>query len=240
MVGILTIFSTSLIALTYLIHPLVDPLLRMAHRIASWWGRSLVALAPGCRVRVFGEEHLPDKKPVVFVANHQSYVDIPVLFFIRRPFKWVADQDLFRIPFLGWAMRMAGYISVDRGDRHSSASTLKRATRWLSRGVSVFIFPEGTRSHTGAFGRFHLGAFQLAALTKTPLMPIVVVGTRQLLPRGSWILRWGVSLEIHILPPVAPSSSGLKAIYQRAAQVRGEMRQVYSRRLREFRRSGRP
>lgn len=235
-----TVLCTGFIGLIFLASPIIDPNRRLIHRVASLWGRFLVSMCPGCRVQLFGRENIPQGRPVIFLANHQSYVDVPVLYFLGRHFKWVADQDLFKIPFMGWSMRMAGYLPVDREDSRSSESTLKQAAQWLDRGVSIFLFPEGTRSHTGAFGRFQLGAFRLAALTKAPLVPTVVVGTRQLLPRGSWVFRWGINLEIHILPPVEPSSSGLKAIYQRAAQVRGEMRQLYSRRLREFRRPGRP
>ncbi len=234
-VSILTVFWTVLIGLIYLIHRVVDPDLRIAHRLASIWGRNLIAMAPGCRVKVLGQENIPREGPVVFMANHQSYVDVPALFFLKHQFKWMADVYLFRIPFFGWAMRMAGYVPVRRGDPRSSLKTLRQAKDWLNRGVSIFIFPEGTRSRTGTFGVFQMGGFRLAASTGIPIVPVVVVGTRQLLPRENWTFRFGVKPRIYILAPITPSSTGLGHVRQLARQVRVQMVKAYRQGLKEFR-----
>ncbi len=233
-VSILTVGLTGVIFAVYLAHPLVDPDRRFIHRIAGLWGRGLLALAPGLRVRVFGLENLPTDRPVILVANHQSYVDVPALFFIRRQFKWLADVALFRIPFFGWSMRMAGYVSVHRGSARQARWVMGEARRWLSRGISIFVFPEGTRSHTGAFGRFQTGGFRLAVLTRTPIVPVVLVGTRQLLPRGTWIFRIGVMPQIHILPPVIPPAD-LRQIHPLAREIRSRMEKVYQKHFREVR-----
>ena len=181
----------------------------------------LVGMAPGCRVRITGLEHLPAGQPVIFMANHQSYVDVPALFAMPGQFRWMADADLFRIPVFGWAMRMAGYVPVNRGSARDGTRSLETAKRWLSRGVSIFIFPEGTRSRTGVFGRFQMGGFRLAAESGVPVVPVVVTGTRRLLPRGSWVFRWGIPVEIRLLPPVLfPPDLGDARVQARALRRR--------------------
>ncbi len=201
-ISLMTVFWTLVIAAVWVLHPWVDPERRRLHRLCSRWGRALIRMAPGCRVRLNGLERIPANQPVIFMANHQSYVDVPALFSMPGQFRWMADADLFRIPVFGWAMRMAGYIPVNRGDARAGVRSLERAKRWLSRGVSIFVFPEGTRSHTGVFGRFQMGGFRLAAESGVPVVPVVVSGTRQLLPRGSWVFRWGVPVEVDVLSPM--------------------------------------
>ena len=233
-VAVMTVFFTAWIWFLYWVHPLVDPQRRLLHRIASWWGRGLVSLAPGSRVRIIGGSHIPHGRPVIFMANHQSYVDVPTLFYLPGQFKWMADVELFRIPIFGWAMRMAGYIPVQRGDPRSGIRSLERAKGWLREGISIFIFPEGTRSRSGILGRFQTGGFRLALSAGVPIVPVVVAGTRQLLPRGSWIFRWGIRIQIRILEPVLPPSerSGVRRFME---QVRSRMREGYQREIRQLR-----
>lgn len=231
-VALATVFFSTLIAMVYAVHRWIDPNLQCAHRLASFWGRSLVAMTPGAGVKWVGLQNLPPKGPVILMANHQSYTDIPVLFSLTWPFKWMADEDLFKIPIFGWSMRLCGYIPVRRGDLHEAKQTLEKAKGWLSKGISICIFPEGTRSHTGVFGRFRTGGFQLAAETQTPIVPVVVVGTRRLLPRGSWIFRMGARPQIHILPAMAPPASSLRELKQTARQMRTQMEKVYCEQIR--------
>ena len=236
-VSIATILFTLLMLPLYGLRPLLDPDLRMAHEVSGLWGRFLIRMAPGCRVKVWGREHLerlPPGRPVILMANHQSYVDVPILYFLRWQFKWLADEALFQIPFFGWSMRMAGYVPVRRGDADQARWALEQARHWLSRGISIFVFPEGTRSHTGTFGRFQSGGFRLAIATKSPILPVVMIGTRQLLPRGSWFFRIGVIPQIHILPPIVPTGN-LDQVHRLARKVRAEMEKVYAQHLKELR-----
>lgn len=234
-IAVETVLWAILIALVYRVHPWVDPQRRLIHRMAGLWGRGLVGMAPGCRVKLFGQDNIPKGRPVIFMANHQSYVDVPALYFLRRQFKWMADTDLFRIPFFGWAMGMAGYIPVRRGDSQSGLRSLEEAKRWLGEGISIFVFPEGTRSHTGVLGRFQTGGFRLAVTTGTPIVPVVLVGTRQLLPRGRWIFRLRAKPQIHLLPLIAPASTHPGEVHPLAKRIRLQMREVYSRYLKDFR-----
>ncbi len=234
LIGILTVLWVLLILIAYLVSPILDPRRRVAHGLASAWGRNLVLMAPGCRVQVFGRGHIPVGQPVILMANHQSYADIPVLYFLRCQFKWMADVGLFRIPFFGWAMAMAGYIPVNRGNPRAALRSLEQAKEFLSKGMSIFVFPEGTRSHTGLFGRFQTGGFRLAVTAQIPIVPIVLVGTRQLLPRDSWMFRPGVRLQIHVLPPVLPAGSDPKEVRKLAGRVRSDMKRAYHQHLKEF------
>ena len=231
-IGFWTACWSTLIFVVYLNRRWLDPQHQRTHRMAAFWGRVLVAMAPGCSVELIGREHVPAEKPVILMANHQSYVDIPVLYWLRWPFRWMADAGLFRIPFFGWAMGMAGYFRVHRGNAKAAARSLEQAKKILAQGTPIFIFPEGTRSHTGVLGRFQTGGFRLAIMTGTPIVPVVVVGTRILLPRGSWVFRWGVRLQIHVLPPMAPAGDDLHQLRPLAAQVRRRMMETYRRQLR--------
>ena len=232
-ISLSTLFWTFLIACVYALHRLLDPQLRLAHRLASLWGRGLVSMAPGSRVTLTGRQNIPLDRPVIFMANHQSYTDVPALFFVPAQFKWMADEDLFQIPVFGWAMRMAGYIPVRRGDARHAVRSLQKARRLLARGISVFIFPEGTRSHTGVMGRFQSGGFRLAEETGAAIVPVVVSGTRQLLPRGSWAFRWGVGIWIDILPPVPPPGSRSE-IHPLMGETRARMWAAYGRRVKSL------
>ena len=233
-ISISTMFWTLLIAIVFAGHRLWDPQLRLAHRLASMWGRSLVAMAPGTKVKLTGLQHLPAGRSVIFMANHQSYVDVPSLFFVPAQFKWMADVDLFRIPVFGWAMAMAGYVSVRRGDGREAVRSLQKAERLLKQGISVFVFPEGTRSHTGVLGRFQSGGFRLAAKTGTPIIPVVVTGTRHLLPRGDWVFSWGARVWIDVLPIVEPPARH-RELRLWMDKVRARMREAYARRIKEMR-----
>lgn len=232
-ISLSTVFWSLLIALNFLGHRIWDPELRRAHRLCSRWGRLLVSMAPASRLEVSGAENIPADRPVILMANHQSYVDVPALFSIPTQFKWMADSGLFRIPVFGWAMAMAGYVSVHRGDARQGIRALWKAEHWLKRGISIFIFPEGTRSHTGVLGRFQTGGFRLAVSSRTPVVPVIVTGTRQLLPRGAWIFRWGIHLKLTVLPPMEPPADH-KAAHRFAHEVRTQMRDVYAREVCAF------
>lgn len=159
------------------------------HRIARVWGRSILAVS-GIRVSVTGVERIPADQACIFMANHQSNLDIPVLLgHLPVQFRWLAKAELFRIPVFGRAMRGAGYISIDRGDRKAAFESLRQAAEKIRGGFSVLIFPEGTRSLDGSLRPFKKGGFVMAIAAGVPIVPVAVRGTYEILPKNSMLIR---------------------------------------------------
>lgn len=178
---------------------------RFSHWYAWTWANHYIALSPFWRVHIENRELIRDDVPYVLVANHQSIGDIFVLFGLRKHFKWVAKNSVFKVPFLGWMMWMAGYVGIRRGDPQSRENMMARCRQLLAAGSSIMMFPEGTRHGDGRIHAFRRGAFNLAVAAKVPIVPIVIEGTVNALPRGSWVFRQTGKLDIwvRVLEPVS-------------------------------------
>ena len=176
---------------------------RILHIFTCFWGGHYVFVNPMWRVRVEGRENVDRKKAYVFCSNHQSAGDIPVLFGTFLPFKFVSKHTNFWAPFLGWNMSLNRYVSLVRGDRKSVAHMMRACAGWLQRNVSVLMFPEGTRSRTGHLLPFKAGAFRLAKDASVPIVPIVIDGTIEAVPRNAILCQKGiVHVNVRICPPV--------------------------------------
>jgi len=136
------------------------------------------------------------------VANHQSLLDILVLFRLFVHFKWVSKVELFRTPCVGWNMTLNRYIRLRRGDPESITTMMRDAERTLAEGSSLMIFPEGTRSADGRLKPFKHGAFTLALRARVPLLPIVIEGTSDALPKRGFVLQGRHAIRIRVLPEV--------------------------------------
>lgn len=175
------------------------------HRVGQLWGRSILAVS-GVRVAVSGLERLDPAKAYVFMANHQSTYDIPVLLgALPVQFRWLAKAELFKIPLFGRAMRAAGYISIDRADRSSAFQSLGEAAAALRQGVSIMIFPEGTRSLDGALRPFKKGGFVMAIHAGAAVVPVAIRNTHAIMPKGAWLIR-PQEATMEIGDPIAASS----------------------------------
>ncbi len=158
-------------------------------------------LNPLWRFRVSGNVPDDPRRPYVVVANHESFVDILLISHLPFEMKWMSKSEFFKIPFVGWAMRLAGDIRLDRGDKKAGARALQECRDRLGKQVSVMIFPEGTRSRTGELQEFKDGAFRLAIDTGAPILPLAVLGTRDALVKHDW--RFGYShAEVRVLDPI--------------------------------------
>jgi 1-acyl-sn-glycerol-3-phosphate acyltransferase len=163
---------------------------------------------PYWSVHFEGRENIKKKQPYILISNHQSLADIMVLYGLFRNFKWVSKTQNFKIPFLGWVMRMNRYVEVDRMRGRSYIKMLNRCEEELRQGNSVLIFPEGTRSPDGNLHKFREGAFRLAVNLKIPIVPIVIDGTYEALPKKGFIFRKRAKIHVRVLQPVPPSSWG--------------------------------
>ena len=177
-----------------------------SHWYAYTWANHYVSLSPFWNVILEGREKFRDDTAYVVVSNHQSIADIMILFTLKKQFRWVAKHTVFFVPFLGWMMKMADYVSIKRGDKASREAMLDHCRRHLRIGNSIMIFPEGTRSHTGEMRPFKRGAFVLATEMNVPVLPIVLDNTYDALPRKSWVFQHSErkTFPIRVLDPIHP------------------------------------
>jgi len=192
------LFSTPLIMAATIVLDLLSMVLSFfdrsgnsSHYLARLWGKILLAVS-FIRVRAEGLERLDRSANYVFVANHGSYMDIPaILATLPHQFRFFAKKGLYRIPFLGWHLRWAGHLPVDRSNARASLRSMSEGARIISqRRISVLLFPEGGRSPRG-LRDFKEGAAYIAIKAGVPIAPIAISGMRQLLPMGSIHIRTG-------------------------------------------------
>jgi 1-acyl-sn-glycerol-3-phosphate acyltransferase len=170
-----------------------------AVRVIDWIG--------GIRARVTGLENIPNG-PCLFVCNHVSNVDpLALVPLIPRRVNVFLKKELFRIPILSYGMRLNGYICVDRANRKSAVASVESAIRHLREGVSVVIFPEGTRSPDGRLRPFKKGACVTAIEARVPVVPVSIAGTKDLMPKGQWAIHPG-EVRIHFGPAVDTTRYG--------------------------------
>ncbi len=154
-------------------------------RLVRLWIRLILTT---CRVRVDAEglENIDPRQPAVFMSNHPSQADIAALVdSLPVSFRFVAKKELTRIPIFGWAIALTGHIIVDRRNRVRSIAGLDRGAEQIRSGTNVIIFPEGTRSESGALQPFKSGGFHLAIGAGAPIIPVSVSGGRQIFPKNS-------------------------------------------------------
>lgn len=172
-----------------------------ARALSHWWGQQLCGIG-GIKVVVEGREKLPQAQSYIFAVNHQSQLDIPVLEgYVGRDFCWMAKKELFKIPIFGRAMLANGFIPVDRGHGRKAMVSLLEAAKRIAAGVSVVIFPEGTRSINGQLQPFKSGAMVVAIKAGVPLVPVAIIGTHAALAKGKLFVQPG-QVTIRIGEPI--------------------------------------
>lgn len=175
----------------------------VTHACARYWARTVLWIH-GVHLTVIGVEHLEPGQSYVFVANHNSQLDIPALLAaLPVRFRMFAKASLFRIPFVGWYMRRVGYVPVPRG---GAATDLQQAAGQLRHGASILVFPEGTRTAETELTRFRKGGFYLARHAGVPLVPVAVINSGRLLPRGKVWVNLGL-VEVRVGRPIASDES---------------------------------
>jgi 1-acyl-sn-glycerol-3-phosphate acyltransferase len=186
---------------------LMDPSGRLYMVIGRFWARSFLWLY-AIRVTVRGLENIRPGQNYVYLANHSSYVDIPVVMAcIPDQIRIILKKSLTKIPIWGWALTVGPFITIDRSNASAAAESLKVAIEKIQRGASILLFPEGTRTHDGALQPFKRGAFRLAYDSKTPMLPLAIEGTYDILPRhGNPLPRFGSRVTLSIGHAIDPSA----------------------------------
>ncbi len=203
--------------------------------VTGYWfrrlGWAMTRVNPSWRITISGDYPEDPRHPYVVISNHQSLADIPVVSCLPWEMKWVGKTELFSIPIVGWMMRLAGDIQLDREQARSGARALLQARNYLRKRCSVIFFPEGTRSRDGRVLSFNPGAFHLAVREQVPILPIVVEGTGGALPKNDWRFGESSDIRVHILPAV--ETTGLKRAD--ASRLTGEVRDQIIDKIAELR-----
>lgn len=220
-VAISSILLFPVALLIWLITAPIDSRKRLLHLFTCFWASLYTWVNPMWPVRIDGR--LRDEQATIFVANHLSLVDIFVLFRSFAHFKWVSKIEVFRLPFVGWNMRLNDYIPIDRGNRRSVAKMLRQCELTLRRGSSIMMFPEGTRSVDGKLRAFKPGAFELALRTRCAIQPILIEGSSEALPKHGLVLRGRHPIRVTVLPVMEPESFANHDPESLAQAVRSQM-----------------
>jgi len=191
---------------------------RFAHRCAQWWAR-LILWTSGTRLEITGVPMPPADQSAVFVANHSSFYDTPIVFgALTRQLRIMAKADLGYVPFIGWHLSRSGHVLVDR--KNPGASIFKRMQRMARSGASLVVFPEGSRTRDGLVHKFKAGIFMLAIENGLPVVPISISGSRVVMPKGRFAVA-PATVTVTVHEAIATKSMSRDDARELAARVQG-------------------
>ncbi|MBI3666876.1 MAG: 1-acyl-sn-glycerol-3-phosphate acyltransferase [Acidobacteria bacterium] len=221
----LILLATAVMGSISFLASLVDGTGRRQHRIARRWARQVLAIA-GAKVKVTGIENLTPGVAYVFCPNHLSLIDTPLMFgYLPWEFRTLAKKELFGTPFLGWHLRRAGHLPVAPEDVRSSARSIVASARRVSEGVSILIFPEGERGRGAGLEEFKAGAAFIAIKAGAPIVPVGILGTRQVHKMGSIIVRPS-KVELRIGKPIPTTGMGSRDAERLLAELRERIEEL--------------
>ncbi len=230
-------FTASILILLWLVLLTVsrlfdrDPVLYRTGFLFRKLGKALTQINPAWKLHISGEVISNPRLPYVVICNHQSLADIPLISNLPWEMKWMAKEELFKLPVVGWMMQLSGDISVNRKNPRSGAQALIKAQRILEQNCSVMIFPEGTRTLDGRVRQFTDGAFLLAIKAKVSILPLVIEGSRDCIPKNSWKFGKPSDIFLKVLPPVGTSSFTMQDV----PALRDNIRMVIMKQIAEWR-----
>jgi 1-acyl-sn-glycerol-3-phosphate acyltransferase len=227
-------FMAVLFPVTLIIWLLVLPFDReryVIHCLLMYQSTILWHMIPIWRTKIEGRENALKGTTYVIISNHQSILDILLINCLRYKYKWISKIENTKVPFLGWYVRMADYITIDRSNEESKIEMLEKSYRCLKGGNSIMLFPEGTRSADNEIGFFKRGAFQLAIQADVPILPVLIDGTGGILPKKGLIFGSGFHIRLRVLDPVYPSAFGTDD----PEELAGKFRSIYAFQLKKLR-----
>jgi 1-acyl-sn-glycerol-3-phosphate acyltransferase len=222
------IFLTAFMALMVILLSFIRAGGDTIHKVGRIWAKCILRVSK-IKVTVKGYSNLKPGKSYIYMPNHVSNIDIPVLqAYLPVQFRWLAKAELYKIPIFGHAMKSAGYISIDRSDRRSAINSLNHVARIIRNGVSVIIFPEGTRSRTRNIQPFKKGGFVLAVDSGVSIIPIIIHGTGQIMPRKKISIKSG-NVTLEITKPIKSSDYTRKTKDDLMKKVRNIIQESYDK-----------
>jgi 1-acyl-sn-glycerol-3-phosphate acyltransferase len=179
----------------------------------------------GIRVQVDGVDVVEKDKSYIFMSNHLSFLDGPLLYFIiPQPIRVILKKEIFKIPIIGQGMKHVGFVPVDRKGIRGGKKSIDHAARLMKeKGYSFLIFPEGTRSRNGLLQKFRRGGFFLALASQSAIVPISIQGTYELMPKGSFFVKKG-TIKVFFHPPISVQGNGRDELPALLEEVRGAIR----------------
>ncbi len=222
--ALLALLTLACVAL-YLPAALVSPDGRMVRVIERFWVWFILR-GSNVKLSVDGLEHVQAGKSYIVMANHRSMYDIPAVHYFLgrdRELRWVGKRELTRVPVFGWAFGMSRHVAIDRQNRARAVEALKRAAAESASGVSFVVMPEGTRSRDRTLLPFKKGGFHLAIDTGLPILPVGIVGSERLMPKGSWWILPG-AIHVSVRPPVGIAGWSKGRLNELVERVRVEIR----------------
>lgn len=201
-VGLSSIVFFSIACLIRLLTFLFDRRRVANNLFSSFWASVYLWCMPNWSVKIIGQNKLNPKKSYVIVSNHQSQLDILVIYRLFFPMRWISKAEVFKIPFIGWNMLLNGDVKLKRGHKDSIENMMNQCETLLDKKNSIMIFPEGTRSRTGHVKAFKPGAFILAKKKKKAILPLVINNSKDALPKHSMQVSGHHKIEIKILDEI--------------------------------------
>lgn len=201
--ALFTVVIFAIFAIVWLLTVLFDRDRVVCHHVSRFWSKMIYRLCPWWKVRVTGMENVIYGRPYVVVSNHQAMLDIPLLYVLPFNFKWVSKREVYKIPIFGWVLWMHGDVAIERGVSSAAKAMIRKCEDYLRRGVSVMMFPEGTRTKNGCVGRFKEGAMTLARQSGADILPVVIDGTFDAFDTsGGWGIVVPHTFQVQILPAI--------------------------------------
>lgn len=201
-VCIITFFL--IISILFLVTFTFDRFNCLPNRMLKGLAWIMIHANPGWECEIRGADQEKIATPTIIIANHQSFMDMPLLYLLPWRMKWVAKKTLFKIPIFGWIVYMTGHLGIDRTSTRS-VKKLDKLVEPVRAGIPGMIFPEGTRSPDGELGSFKNGAFKLARQYNFKVLPIVLEGGHKAMPAGNWRFRFNQKFVISVLDPLSPA-----------------------------------